>query len=191
MDVDVDGFWCQWMFDVRGGTIWFLFPRLSSTNLNSGCQPGLDCCEKFCQSRCWQCDKLVCCFCIQTISWTEIGGRGLKLKTLQELLMLPSVGVRTPLLLFPGLSLPMLVMSPRTNLLTTSVCRHQIPIGPILWPQSNQMYHMSQRPQVSRIALWRCSLNVFIFVMCHCHRLFWSGHVSWSHWTNVSKVTSL
>ena len=56
---------------------------------------------------------------------------------------------------------------------------------------------MSQRSQVSRIAFWRCSLNVFVFVIVFVFVfvfvfvIFWSGHVASSHWSNVSKVTSL
>ena len=43
--------------------------------------------------------------------------------------------------------------------------------------------------QVTRIALWRCSLNVFF--MSLSLSFFWSGHISSSPWSNVSKVTSL
>ena len=54
---------------------------------------------------------------------------------------------------------------------------------------------MSQRSQVSRIALWMCSLNVFlfviVFVVVFVIVFFWSGHVSSSLWSYVSKVTSV
>ena len=52
---------------------------------------------------------------------------------------------------------------------------------------------MPQRSQVSGVALWRCSLNrfVFVFVSGFVIVFFWSGHLSSSPWSNVSKVTSL
>ena len=59
---------------------------------------------------------------------------------------------------------------------------------------SDQMYI---RSQVSRMALWRCSLNVFVFVIIFVFVFvfgivfFWSVRVSSSLWSNVSKVTSL
>ena len=42
-------------------------------------------------------------------------------------------------------------------------------------------------------ALWKCSLNVFVFVIAFVFVIvfFWSGRVSSSLWSNVSKVTSL
>ena len=56
---------------------------------------------------------------------------------------------------------------------------------------------MSPRSQVYRIALWRCSLNVLVFVIVFLIVFvfvivfFWSGNVSLSLWSNVSKVTSV
>jgi len=58
---------------------------------------------------------------------------------------------------------------------------------------------MSQRSQGSKVALWRCSLNVFVFVFVIVFVFvfvfvivfFWSGQVSSSLWSNVSKVTRL
>ena len=56
---------------------------------------------------------------------------------------------------------------------------------------------MCQGSQVSRIALWRCSLNVFVivivfvFVFVFVIVFFWPGHVSSSLWSNVSKVKGL
>ena len=52
---------------------------------------------------------------------------------------------------------------------------------------------MSQRSQVSRIALWRYFQNVFDFIIVSVFVIvfFWSGHVSSSLLSNVAKVTSL
>ena len=58
---------------------------------------------------------------------------------------------------------------------------------------------MLQRSQVSGVPLWRCSLNVFvivfvfvfIFVSVFFIVFFWSGYLSSSLWSNVSKVKSL
>ena len=68
----------------------------------------------------------------------------------------------------------------------------------------NHSDHMSQRSQVSMIALWMYSLNVFVFFivfllvrLCFLITLslslsfFWPGQVFSSLWSNVSKVTSL
>ena len=59
---------------------------------------------------------------------------------------------------------------------------------------SHHSDQMSQRSQVSRIALWwssvmSLSLSLSLYLSFQC--FFWSGHVSSSLWSNVSKVTSL
>ena len=61
---------------------------------------------------------------------------------------------------------------------------------------SHHSEQMSQRSQVSRIALRRCSQNVFVFFIVFVFvfvfvSFFWSFRVFSSLWTNVSKVTSL
>ena len=69
-------------------------------------------------------------------------------------------------------------------------------VGHLMSPHHSDQ--MSQRSQVSRIALWRCSLNVFVFVIVFVFVFvfvfvivfFWSGHVSSSLWSHVSRVTS-
>ena len=52
-----------------------------------------------------------------------------------------------------------------------------------------------QMSKVSKIALWRCSQNVFAIVTVFVFVIFavfcWSGHVFSSLWSNVSKITSL
>ena len=56
---------------------------------------------------------------------------------------------------------------------------------------------ISQMSQVSRIALWRCSLNVFVFVIVFVFVFvfvivfFWSLHVSPSLQSNASKIPSI
>ena len=49
-------------------------------------------------------------------------------------------------------------------------------------------------PNVSKIALWRCSLNVFVIVFAFVFALSlsfcWSGHASSPLWSNVSIVKS-
>ena len=56
---------------------------------------------------------------------------------------------------------------------------------------SHHSEQMSQRSQVSRMALRRGSENVFVFVCVFVFvNFFWSCHVFSSLWTNVSKVTS-
>ena len=70
-----------------------------------------------------------------------------------------------------------------------------------LFGQVMSPYHsdqMSQRSQVSRIALWWSSLNVFVSVIVFVFVFvpvivffFWSVHVSSSLQSKVSKVTSL
>ena len=61
---------------------------------------------------------------------------------------------------------------------------------------SHHSEQMSQRSQVSRMALKRGSQNVFVFVIVIVFvfvfvNFFWSCYVFSSLWTNVSKVTSL
>ena len=82
------------------------------------------------------------------------------------------------------------------------ICLWLCDFGHVL--SSHHPEQMSQRSQVSRIALRRCSQNVFVFVFVivfvfvfvfvnffgSCH-LSQSGHVSSSHWSNVSMVASL
>ena len=63
--------------------------------------------------------------------------------------------------------------------------RHCLFIGEFLSPHHS--HQTSQRSPVSWVALWWCSLNVFVFLII----FFWSGHVSSSPWSNISKLTSL
>ena len=60
---------------------------------------------------------------------------------------------------------------------------------------SDHSEQMSQRSQVSRIALWRCSQNVFVFVFVFVN---FFGHVMSSHHSDqmsqrsqVSRIASL
>ena len=78
--------------------------------------------------------------------------------------------------------------------LCISLC-HCLFFGQVVSPHHSGQ--MSQGSQVSWATLWRCSLNVFVFaivfvfVFVFVIVFFWSGHVSSSLWSNVSKVTSL
>ena len=68
----------------------------------------------------------------------------------------------------------------------------------VLFGQVMSSHHsdqMSQRSQVSGVALWGCYLNVFVIVHVNSLSLplflslsWWSGHVSSSLWLNFSKV---
>ena len=69
----------------------------------------------------------------------------------------------------------------RTNHIDLALCYYLI----VSTTQLISKVQTSQSSQVPRIALWRCSLGVFVFVF------FSSSQVSSSLWWNVSKVTSL
>ena len=61
---------------------------------------------------------------------------------------------------------------------------------------SHHSDQMSQFSKVSRIALWRCSLNVLVVVIVFVFIFafvifFWASYVSSLLWSNVSKVTRL
>jgi len=58
-------------------------------------------------------------------------------------------------------------------------------VGQVRSPHNSDQ--MSQRSQVSRVAPWRCFLNVFVFVIA----FFLLGPCPSSPWSNVLKVTSL
>ena len=51
---------------------------------------------------------------------------------------------------------------------------------------SHRSDQMSQRPKVSKIALWRCSLNVFVFVV-----VFFVGQVIFSHHSDQMSQRSI
>ena len=57
--------------------------------------------------------------------------------------------------------------------------------------------HMSQKSELYRITLWMSSLNVFVFVIVSVFVFIFvivfilSGHLPWSLWLYVSKVTNL
>ena len=104
------------------------------------------------------------CFVSQNHYWPLNLNFGEIIKTLQELRMLSSVTI---------------------NCQVTKIVMNS-------GSQLSELYSVSQMSQVSRIALRRCSQNVFVFVFVIVFvNFFGSCHVSSSLWTNLSKVSSL